>query len=117
MWRSLLLALQVLGAAKGMLALHKHTPPIVHRDVKSPNFLVKKDWTVKVCDFNLCVIADLAILDSLQANNPRWLAPEVLEGARATLQSVRQSVSMLCLGECTLKVAEQCAFFSCNVPN
>lgn len=28
--------------------LHRSSPPIVHRDLKSPNLLVDKNWTVKV---------------------------------------------------------------------
>lgn len=28
--------------------LHKRNPPIVHRDLKSPNLLVDKNYTVKV---------------------------------------------------------------------
>jgi serine/threonine protein kinase len=35
--------------AKGMNYLHKRNPPIVHRDLKSPNLLVDKKYTVKVC--------------------------------------------------------------------
>ncbi|PHT50056.1 Serine/threonine-protein kinase CTR1 [Capsicum baccatum] len=42
--------------AKGMNYLHKRNPPIVHRDLKSPNLLVNKKYTVK----------------------PEWMAPEVL---------------------------------------
>ncbi|XP_011625984.1 serine/threonine-protein kinase CTR1 isoform X2 [Amborella trichopoda] len=42
-----------LDVAKGMNYLHRHNPPIVHRDLKSPNLLVDKTWTVKVCDFGL----------------------------------------------------------------
>jgi serine/threonine protein kinase len=34
--------------AKGMNYLHKRNPPIVHRDLKSPNLLVDKKYTVKV---------------------------------------------------------------------
>lgn len=34
--------------ARGMNCLHSSTPTIVHRDLKSPNLLVDKNWNVKV---------------------------------------------------------------------
>ncbi|KAI8020982.1 putative serine/threonine-protein kinase SIS8 [Camellia lanceoleosa] len=34
--------------AKGINYLHCLSPPRVHRDLKSPNLLVDKNWTVKV---------------------------------------------------------------------
>ena len=36
-----LLPLQALDAARGLLYLHRRSPPIIHRDVKSPNILVR----------------------------------------------------------------------------
>jgi hypothetical protein len=37
-----------LDAATGMLHLHARSPPIIHRDLKSPNLLVDVHWRVKV---------------------------------------------------------------------
>ena len=42
-----------LDVAQGMNYLHSSNPVIVHRDLKSPNLLVDKNWVVKVCDFGL----------------------------------------------------------------
>ena len=65
---------------QGVLQLHHHKPPILHRDLTSPNLLVDKHWRVKVTDFNLSSMLrsgnDQQILDCSVANNPRWLAPE-----------------------------------------
>ena len=73
--------LQALDAAKGMLYLHAHSPPIIHRDLKSANLLVDKHWRVKVCDFNLSkLMEENSVMSSMAATNPRWLAPEVLSG-------------------------------------
>ena len=36
-----------LDVTRGMNYLHTCRPPILHRDLKSPNLLVDKDWTVK----------------------------------------------------------------------
>ncbi|CAL5442953.1 unnamed protein product [Camellia sinensis] len=44
-----------LDVAKGINYLHCLSPPVVHWDLKSPNLLVDKNWTVKVCDFGLSI--------------------------------------------------------------
>lgn len=78
----------VLDAAKGMMYLHSSEPPVIHRDLKSPNLLVDKHWRIKVCDFNLSrVMEESAILSSMAASNPRWLAPEILSGRGYTFSS------------------------------
>ncbi|KAL0426504.1 UNVERIFIED_CONTAM: Serine/threonine-protein kinase CTR1 [Sesamum latifolium] len=65
--------------AKGMNYLHKHNPPIVHRDLKSPNLLVDRKYTVKVADFGLSRLKANTFLSSKSAaGTPEWMAPEVL---------------------------------------
>ena len=69
--------------AKGMNFLHTTTPPIIHRDLKSPNILVSSmsptdDVVAKVADFGL----SQALATSTKGravDNPIWLPPEVLE--------------------------------------
>lgn len=69
-------------AAKGMHFLHTCTPPILHRDFKSPNLLVDANWCAKVADFNLSKreTPGMSHAGTLTKNNPRWLAPEMLAG-------------------------------------
>ncbi|KAL9337541.1 hypothetical protein Peur_069310 [Populus x canadensis] len=66
-------------AARGMNYLHNCTPMIVHRDLKSPNLLVDKNWVVKVCDFGLSRMKHSTFLSSRStAGTAEWMAPEVL---------------------------------------
>ncbi|XVE58846.1 hypothetical protein DITRI_Ditri04bG0202000 [Diplodiscus trichospermus] len=68
-----------LDAARGMNYLHNCTPVIVHRDLKSPNLLVDKNWVVKVCDFGLSRMKHSTYLSSRStAGTAEWMAPEVL---------------------------------------
>eukprot|EP00210_Caulerpa_lentillifera_P007300 g6978.t1 len=69
---------------KGMCYLHSHKPAIVHRDLKSPNLLVDKDWTVKVCDFGMSKMkANTYLSGKGQGGTPEWMAPEVLRNERS----------------------------------
>jgi serine/threonine protein kinase len=73
----------LIDAARGMLYLHSNKPPVLHRDLKSPNILVSEHWQGKVGDFGLSRMRDEFTGRSTTgglATNPRWLSPEVIEG-------------------------------------
>ena len=129
-WRRRLSMLR--DAASGMVYLHELSPPVLHRDLKSPNLLLTFegiDWKVKISDLGLSREIVVAVeeedeeveveeghpgsntsdnksttinggtaLDDLDDNesistqdcglqNPRWLAPEVIEGGKWTTAS------------------------------
>lgn len=52
-----------LQAARGMLYLHSHQPPICHRDLKSSNLVVDDHWVVKVTDFGMSRIVPERVQD------------------------------------------------------
>jgi serine/threonine protein kinase len=52
-WTLELILTCALQAARGMLYLHSHQPPICHRDLKSSNLVVDDHWVVKVTDFGM----------------------------------------------------------------
>ncbi|XP_030474633.1 uncharacterized protein LOC115692019 isoform X2 [Syzygium oleosum] len=68
-----------LDVARGMNYLHHYNPPIIHRDLKSSNLLVDKNWNVKVGDFGLSRLKHEAYLTTKTGKGtPQWMAPEVL---------------------------------------
>jgi len=69
----------IMDVARGMLYLHTRNPPVVHRDIKSLNILVTKDWRGVVADFGLTKIKEQQFLKTY-CGSPAWTAPEVLRG-------------------------------------
>ncbi|PKI48073.1 hypothetical protein CRG98_031517 [Punica granatum] len=68
-----------LDIARGMNYLHHFNPPIIHRDLKSSNLLVDRNWNVKVADFGLSRLKHETFLTTKTGKGtPQWMAPEVL---------------------------------------
>ena len=77
-----------LGVARGLAYLHAHRPPVLHRDIKSPNVLCDVGDRVKLCDVGLARSADgggggasasSAAAMTAGCGTPQWMAPEVLK--------------------------------------
>ncbi|GMH42656.1 hypothetical protein BSKO_10575 [Bryopsis sp. KO-2023] len=73
-----------IGVGCGMHFLNAQKIPILHRDLKSPNLFVEKDF-VSACvgDFNLSKDTPQyanTVASSCKPSNPMWLAPEVVKG-------------------------------------
>ena len=76
----MLIQTMALDAAQGMDFLHSASPPILHRDFKSPNLLVDKKWNLKVADFGLTKFQkSLNTSDHSPMGSILWTAPEVLQ--------------------------------------
>ncbi|KAI8561838.1 hypothetical protein RHMOL_Rhmol04G0372900 [Rhododendron molle] len=77
-----------LDIVRGMNYLHHCNPPIIHRDLKSSNLLVDKNWTVKVGDFGLSRLKHETFLTTKTGKGtPQWMAPEVLRNEQADEKS------------------------------
>ncbi|KAK6787573.1 hypothetical protein RDI58_016098 [Solanum bulbocastanum] len=93
-----------LDAARGMNYLHNCTPMIVHRDLKSPNLLVDKNWVVKVCDFGLSRMKHSTFLSSRStAGTAEWMAPEVLRNEPSNEKCDVYSFGVILWELCTLQ--------------
>lgn len=69
-----------LGEARGMHFLHTAFPaPLIHRDLKSLNLLLSKNWTLKVSDFGLSRFRRRGVTDG-PCGTTQWMAPEVIQG-------------------------------------
>lgn len=70
--------------ALGMNYLHSFQPPILHRDLKSPNLLVDMSYAIKISDFGLARVR--AHFQTMTGNcgTTQWMAPEVLAAEKYT---------------------------------
>ena len=59
----------------GLKSLHDFK--IMHRDIKSANIFINKDWTCKLGDMNVSKLADERGLNYTQTGTPYYASPEV----------------------------------------
>jgi len=84
---------------KGLMALHNNSPPIMHRDLKTLNVLVTKDFHCRLADFGLSrfdTVSNLATLAKCRGTYA-YLAPEGMDGKtfRYTIRSDVYSIAIM----------------------
>lgn len=84
-------------AAEGIGFAHSQNPAILHRDVKPGNIQILEGSRVKVLDFGLAqTLGDKSITATGKAvGTPAYMAPEVLDGKKATPRSDVYSLGLI----------------------
>ena len=68
----------MIETCRGLIAMHTSDPPMLHRDLKSPNILLDGEWDVKIADFGLTGLHPGHTVQMTDMASPYWTAPEVL---------------------------------------
>ncbi|KAL5704120.1 hypothetical protein ACHQM5_022593 [Ranunculus cassubicifolius] len=76
------------GAAKGVAYLHHDcSPAVIHRDIKSTNILLDKDYEPKIADFGIAKIAVDGLDSSNFAGTHGYMAPELAYSLKVSEKS------------------------------
>ncbi|KAL6772273.1 hypothetical protein ACKKBG_A29590 [Auxenochlorella protothecoides x Auxenochlorella symbiontica] len=84
-----------LDVALGLHYLQSRRPPVLHRDLKSPNILLTGEGVAKIADVGMSrrMVSDLATAQPIMT--PLWSAPEVLRRERVSAKADMWSYGVL----------------------
>lgn len=71
-----------MGVAEGLVYLHCLRPVVVHRDLKSKNVLLSRNWHVKLSDFGVSRQAQINETMTSGVGTLLWTAPEIIQGRK-----------------------------------
>ncbi|KAJ7534160.1 hypothetical protein O6H91_13G082400 [Diphasiastrum complanatum] len=84
---------------RGLLYLHSHDPPIIHRDIKCDNIFINgNDGEVKIGDLGLAVVLQQAHAAHSVIGTPEFMAPELYE------EEYTELVDIYSFGMCLLEL-------------
>lgn len=81
-----------IGIAVGMQYLHNLS--IIHRDLKSSNILLNKNYLPLICDFGVSRNS-LSVVMTKCTGTPQWMAPEIVGGSEYSLSADVYSYGMI----------------------
>src|SRR5690606_30843304 len=71
-----------------------HERGVLHRDLKPTNVMLDRDGRVRIADFGIAAAVGTATGDTVRGT-PAYMAPELVSGAPATVQSDLFSLGLL----------------------
>ncbi len=69
---------------------HAHSAEVIHRDLKPENVMIRSDGVLKLMDFGIAKVLDRddgMTMTGALVGSPAHMAPEIIEGHEATVQS------------------------------
>jgi len=83
--------------ALGLIALHTNDPQVLHRDIKSLNLLITRDWKLKVGDFGTSRFSEKENMDTMRQmrGTMHYLDPRMATGATFTDKSDMYSMGIV----------------------
>ena len=73
----------LLDVSCGLLYLHTHSPPIIHRDLTAPNILLTRDKRAKIADLGVAKLFDphtqAAVIQTIAPGTIYYMPPEALK--------------------------------------
>eukprot|EP00891_Asterochloris_glomerata_P003410 jgi/Astpho2/3410/e_gw1.00054.45.1_t len=76
-----------MDVALGINYLHTRRPPMMHRDLKSPNVLLSEEGVAKIADVGMVRSQVKELVTAQPVMTPLWAAPEVIRHERASIKA------------------------------